>query len=137
MYPTKEQILEKDPKIPKIVNEIVLSWKKEFFRDWKNQSKEVKIERLKCLILSINIIAYPTKPWPAIKNGLRYCYSPTDFTIYQDEKRPSIISTLHELSHHLYGDSELQACRWSIYLFRTCFPESYKNLKWKNHLLIK
>jgi len=136
-YPTKEQILEKDPAIKQFTIEVVLSWKKEFFKDWKNTPNEVKLERLKYLILGILAIAYSNKPWLNIREGNSYYYLPTTYEIYQDKNKPSIISALHELSHHLYGPSELKACRWSIYIFRTCFPEMYKKLQWKNHLLIK
>lgn len=137
MYPTKEQILKKDPHIKMFVKEIILCWKKENTKDWRSIPNEGKIERLKYLILGIMTICYPSKKWPHIIDSNAYYYVPTAFEIHQDVNKPSIISALHELGHHLYGPSELKACRWSIYLFRTCFPEMYKKLKWSNHLLIK
>lgn len=136
-YPTKEQILNKDPPIRQFVKEVVLSWKKDLFKDWKNAPNEVKLERLKYLILAISYIAYGNKVIPNVHNGDSYYYKPRLYEIYQDQNNPSIISALHELSHHLNGKSELTACRWSIYIFRTCFPETYKKLKWKGHLLVK
>lgn len=64
-----------------------------------------------------------------------YAYRPSDQTIMLDHNRPSIISALHELGHHLYGDSELQACRFSVWLFKEAFPKSYAKLRWEGHML--
>lgn len=47
----------------------------------------------------------------------------------------SILSTLHELGHHLFGASELDACRFSVWLFRAAFPNAYDQLEWDGHTL--
>ena len=39
----------------------------------------------------------------------------------------SVITFLHEFGHAL-GYGEREACRWSINLFRKCFPQQYSNL---------
>ena len=72
-----------------------------------------------------------------IKTTTEYQYNPRTRTIYHNKNNPSIISSLHELAHHLYGEDELIACKWSINLFRTAFPKSYAKLECENHLLIK
>lgn len=47
----------------------------------------------------------------------------------------SLLTLLHELGHHFYGESELQACRFSVWLFRAAFPRSYAKLEWDGHTL--
>lgn len=64
-----------------------------------------------------------------------YTYNPSNKTIYLDHHHPSVISTLHELGHHLYGESELLACRFSVWLFKEGFPRDYAKLKWNGHML--
>ena len=49
--------------------------------------------------------------------------------------KPSIISALHEYGHHLLGSDELQACIFSISLFRIVFPKAYEKLNWNGHML--
>lgn len=51
------------------------------------------------------------------------------------QKPLSLITLLHELGHHFYGESELQACRFSVWLFREAFPKSYAKLEWDGHVL--
>jgi hypothetical protein len=51
--------------------------------------------------------------------------------------RPSVITALHEVSHHLNGESEHVACAWSLRLFRDCFPRSWGRLKFDRHMAIK
>ena len=134
-YPTKEQILEKEPKIREETFEIIMSWKNEFLKDWKDTPNDVKFQRLATLIIAISLIGYGRLP--IVRKGDRDCYVPKEFCIYLNKNKPSILSALHETAHVLHGSSELTACRWSIYLFRTCFPGLYKKLKWKGHLLVK
>ena len=74
---------------------------------------------------------------PIITEDTEYFYDSKNKTIHIDIHKISIISGLHELAHHLYGKSELKACRWSVWLFKICFPQQYKKLKWSNHLLVK
>jgi len=51
------------------------------------------------------------------------------------KKTLSLLTLLHELGHHFYGDSELLACRFSVWLFREAFPKSYAKLEWDGHVL--
>jgi hypothetical protein len=51
--------------------------------------------------------------------------------------KPSIITTLHETGHCLFGKSELLACVWSYQIFKAVFPGDLKKLKWKGHMLVK
>lgn len=134
-YPTKELIFAKDPLISKETIEIVMTWKNEFLKDWKKTPNDEKFQRLATLIIAISLIGYGRLP--IVRKGERDCYVPKEFCIYLNKDKPSIITALHETAHFLHGSSELTACRWSIYLFRTCFPGLYSKLSWKGHLLIK
>jgi hypothetical protein len=47
----------------------------------------------------------------------------------------SVLTYLHEFRHALGGD-ERQACRWSINLFRRCFPRSFARCRTVGHMLV-
>jgi len=46
----------------------------------------------------------------------------------------SVVTFLHEFAHAL-GRDERGACRWSINLFRSVFPEQYARLRADGHTL--
>ena len=48
----------------------------------------------------------------------------------------SVVTFLHEFAHAL-GHGEREACRWSINLFRRCFPRQYSRLVHVGHLLVR
>ena len=134
-YPTKEEILSKTPRIKEKTFLIIKTWKEEEFKNWKDKTNEEKFEKLKKLISYISILGYEQQP--NIEQGIIDCYCPNKKTIYLNKDNPSILTALHETSHFLHGKSELTACRWSIHLFKTCFPKLFNNLKWEGHMLIK
>jgi hypothetical protein len=135
MYPTKEKILKTKPIINQKTIEITKTWKKLALPNWKKDINWTKYHKLEMLIITLS--ETNNKEPPTITADTSYFYNPNNKTIHIDLNNTSIISSLHELAHHLYGPSELKACRWSIWLFITCFPLLYKKLKWSNHLLIK
>lgn len=47
----------------------------------------------------------------------------------------SVVTFLHEWGHRLHGRSEREACRWSINLFRECFPRSFARCRFEGHML--
>ena len=49
--------------------------------------------------------------------------------------RLSVVTFLHEFAH-ARGMDERRACRWSINLFRRCFPGHYARLLHRGHTLI-
>ena len=135
-YPTKEEILAKEPNIREEVIEITNIWKKSSFSNWKKQTKEQKLENLQTLVLAIATISYNKTPI-IITDHNQYCFKPLKKTIYFDSNNPSIISALHELGHFLFGPNELKTCQFSVWIFIKCFPKQYSKLRWQNHLLIK
>ena len=50
--------------------------------------------------------------------------------------RLSVVTYLHEFAHAM-GMDERDACRWSINLFRRCFPKEYSRLIHVGHTLIQ
>jgi hypothetical protein len=64
-----------------------------------------------------------------------YAYDPWNCTILLDHNHPSLISALHEFGHYLHGESELEACQFSVWLFKEVFPRSYEKLSWDKHML--
>ena len=48
----------------------------------------------------------------------------------------SVVTFLHEFAHAL-GFDEQAACRWSINLFRRCFPRQYSRLIHVGHTLVR
>ncbi|MCH8015076.1 MAG: hypothetical protein IH917_00450, partial [Acidobacteria bacterium] len=48
----------------------------------------------------------------------------------------SVVTLLHEFDHAL-GKDEVDACRWSINLFRRCFPRQFSKLVPRGHTLIR
>lgn len=74
-------------------------------------------------------------PTPAVESlpGVPDCYMPGSGMINLTP-RLSVVSFLHEFAHHLDrcrrgrtggGGGERFACRWSINMFRRCFPRSF------------
>lgn len=64
-----------------------------------------------------------------------YAYNFQDNEIMLDHNHASVVSTLHEFGHYLMGDSELEACRFSVWLFAEAFPGSYAKLHFDGHML--
>lgn len=48
----------------------------------------------------------------------------------------SVVTYLHEFAH-ARGMGERAACRWSINLFRRCFPRQYAKLAHEGHTLVR
>lgn len=132
MYPTKEEILSKKIVYSKKTIEKIEDWKKENWTNWKKLNNPNKILKLCKLISSLT---NERKGVNINHEGKYYCYSPNEAVIQLDMENPSVISTLHEVAHHFYGASELQACRWSIGLFEKVFPTDFKKLHFDGHML--
>jgi hypothetical protein len=131
-YPTRQEILKSPPKFPPEVINYINYWKNSI---WP-QGVTTKQQKGWISLLLLEISLLYKKPFKKIKCGPSYKYSPATKTICLGPK-PSIISSLHELGHHLYGASELEACKFSVHLFKEAFPKSFEKLTWKGHTLVK
>jgi hypothetical protein len=63
----------------------------------------------------------------------RSCYVPASNTIIL-RGRLSVVTALHEFGHAL-GKDEREACRWSVNLFRKCFPQSWRRAQFDGHMI--
>lgn len=134
-YPSREEIMitpfQLDPELVKKLAE----WRdNEYKKNWKVSDKDGKGILLARLV---NMLNSDSTNQVKVKYDYQFYYQPETQTIYLDRNNPSIVSTLHEYAHHILGVSELDACRFSVWLFKECFPEAFQKLKWKGHMLIK
>jgi len=135
-YPSRKEIESTSIEINPKTIQAIKKWKKEFYTKWHHNTNEAKINKLNSLIYYIQKSEKNIQPLKT-RIGTEYKYDPDKKVIYHNLEKPSIISTLHELAHHVFGESELVACTWSIQAFKKSFPNSFSKLKWENHLLVK
>lgn len=137
-YPTREEILAYRPNAPPQILDYVLAWKADIWlplgRTKSNPSKFIAIQSL--ILWIAGFYASPVR--------VKYCPNDPRGPCYEiKEKRiiltdpPSIISGLHELGHHLFGLSELDACGFAVHLFKDAFPKAFAKLDWNGHMLVK
>lgn len=135
-YPTKEEIMDHEIKYKEETIKVITLWKKDSWKEAKKGSLREKFESLKLILNKlaeiyekpVNIEFAPEKP--------SCCYMPV-FRLISINSSCSIISSFHELAHHLFGSNEKRACRWSVWLFKKTFNKAFEKLIWQNHLLIK
>lgn len=133
-YPTKKQILKRPrPKFPPGLLSVITFWKRFFYKNWNKETVDNKFALL--TTLAVLICDFYQKNPVEIIQGRPTRYIAKDNYIILTE--PSIISLLHELAHHLFGKSELQACRWSVWLYQLRFRKDYQKLVWQEHMLVK
>lgn len=129
-YPTKEEILTCAASPSKDDIELLRFWKSNWNKIWiaSKITNHGLVDLIALFIKSDTIIT---------RTGKTYCYVPRVKVIQINVDRPSIISTLHEIGHAKFGNSELQACAWSVKLFKEVFPKAYAKLEWHSHMLKK
>ncbi len=137
IYPTQKEIMSRpQPTYHKDIIICIQRWKKDSYKGWKDMPKNKKVGNLIKLMYSLNKIKTPDKKL-SVLFGDCYTYTPSKTALTIDINNPSIISCLHELAHHFYGDSETTATRWSVWLFKKSFKKSWENLSFINHKLVK
>ena len=80
------------------------------------------------------LLAFGRLDGSSSSSGASY-YVPRDHRIVIVGKL-SVVTYLHEFAHAL-GFDERKACRWSINLFRKCFPRQFSRLIHVGHMLIR
>lgn len=142
MYPTKEEILATEITFDQALLTILEQWKEIYYtkgkwaEDIKNSKGMSRTKENKIVLLVLELAKYYDCPVRiSVQKDVMDCYDPKKKTIHLNKDRISIITTLHEFAHHLYGSSELEACRWSIQLFKKTFPQAYAKLIWDGHML--
>lgn len=136
-YPTPEEIMADPPKHKPAVIAFLKEWKRTAWKDARAAGTEgAKYNALSILVRGIAEI-YRRPVEVGINTELpSACYVPMQNKIVFNS-RLSVITALHELSHHLFGTSEKKACRWSVHLFKKVFPRAFAQLEWRGHLLVK
>lgn len=134
VYPTREEILAERPMYRWGLFKVLSDWKREFYKHWSNQSDEDKREGLQVLAGMICRL-YRAPDTPTIYFGEADGYVFAEGTIWLT--KPSIITMLHELGHHLFGQSELHACRFSVWIYQLRFGSAMSKLIWQGHRLIE
>ncbi len=132
-YPTKEEILARPLLFKRETLLAVKAWKVEHFDgQWGTKTLEQKLASL-CALVDILDGGRRTV---RVTIGDHYSYWPDLRMIMLDGGRPSILSTIHEMGHHVRGHSELEACRYSVFMFQKVFPRQYARLTWQEHMLV-
>ena len=134
-YPTQSEILELIEEPQAVFVDCIETWKRMHYdKVWRSLSVSDKFDSLAELARSVSNAG--GKQLEDVVYGSVWAYNPVDRIVIMGEK-PSIISTLHEVGHHLLGESETNACVFSISIFKTCFPKAYEALEWNGHMLMK
>lgn len=126
-YPTAKEIMDPPVLFNDKALEEMMAWKLRFFPNWNQKKKEEQLEALSCLVKKLCVV-YEVNV-SVNKYGDQFCFSPGDNIIHLDKENPSIISTLHEFRHRVNGPDEKSACRWSVQLFKRCFPGAFERLE--------
>lgn len=138
-YPSRQEIVDRMETIDVFDGIAPLTlWKDAYYdKKWKELSVPIKVEKLVQLAYRIYYEILPTKDVKVlyIKVADRYAFHPGTNTIIVDKNRASIISLLHEVGHAIFGESELEACAFSIKLFAKVFTKEYAKLEWHGHML--
>lgn len=137
-YPTPEEIMSTDVEFDDATLRTTEAWKVEVWYPARQASDEHRFEALKALIMRLaNDLGNPLtavrwEPDEPLKLG--GSYADGTVTLYG---KPSVITALHELGHHITGRGEADACAWSVHLFRLTFPRAFEKLSWNGHRLLE
>lgn len=138
-YPSATEILRKNHKHRPTVIKAVKAWKREVWYPARAGDHEARFKAIEELVVRLAKDFYdkPVKVvWkPDAVNSSSF-YTPKNETITICGE-PSIVTALHELAHHLFGESEDKACKWSVHLFRKTFPKAFGELHFSGHMLTR
>jgi hypothetical protein len=137
-YPeTVIEVLDDDVSYPDGVIEAVQAFAQA--GPWRDfiKSRKRKFQRLNCELARACNKPEPTLMFRNLDGGSSgaSCYMPQEHRIVLTG-RLSVVTYLHEFAHSL-GLDEREACRWSINLFRRCFPRQCARLIHVGHTLIR
>ena len=138
-YPSKQEIVDRMEHID-VTRYLpaVRNWKDMHYVGlWRNKTIEEKMKSLE----SLAYMTYYHQNNPSelktmiIHYADRYALHIPTHTILLNQNNPSILSTLHETGHAINGESEIEACAFSVKLFAKIFPKEYSRLEWHGHML--
>ena len=110
---------------------------REFARSkpWRGShtARVVKFQTLHRALSNAYAIVQPELRFEPLNRGSSYYQPGTNAIVLCG--RLSVVTYLHEFGH-ARGFDERQTCRWSINLFRRCFPRSYASCRHDGHMLV-
>ena len=131
---TIAEILDDQMRFRRTTIQVVLRFKRS--RPWRGsvaerQAKFLRFHRNLCRIYG----KQTTLEFGALDGGCsdRSYYSPVEDAITL-VGRLSVVTYLHEFAHAL-GRNERGACRWSVNLFKQCFPRQFARCRAEGHML--
>jgi hypothetical protein len=130
IYPSKEEVLD-------AVNNMV------FDKNMKILSKKLWLTKAHIdnhgkrlyYFLGLLLLDNPVFSFTKIDFGTKYYYDSKHDILGIDENNPSLVSTLHEMCHKLYGHDELTAQSKAVAIFKKVFPEVYDKCHFEGHML--
>ncbi len=130
-YPKTVSEVLADVKYPRLVLAAVRTYAK--MRPWAGTRAE-RLAKMRWLLKGLATALGVAEPRLKAERRGGSCYDRGTATIYLCG-RLSVTTLLHEFGHHLLGTDERAVCRWSVNLFRRCFPRQYAKLRHEGHLL--
>jgi hypothetical protein len=135
-YPNQEEITSPSISYKTATIMAVKGWRNNTWKTAKSGDEATKITALQGLVTALNTVYTKTVSLVLDTEAPQGAhYHPESNTIHLN--KPSIITTLHEYAHALFGTSEKKACRWSVQLFAKVWPKSFANLEWNGHMLVR
>jgi hypothetical protein len=138
-YPaTVQEVLDPAPRFERLALRAVRAFARS--KPWRGtmEERKDKFRRLNRELAGAYGIAEPRLAFQGVEAGSTSGlsnYRPAVHTITLIGKL-SVVTYLHEFAH-ARGADERQACRWSINLFRRCFPRSFARCRPVGHTLVR
>ena len=138
-YPSRQEVIDRMAKMNvQKYTQGLENWKTQHYSpQWKRKSTKEKMVALEALVYAIYYKQDKPEDLVAIyvKMTDRYALHVKTNTILLNDERASILSTLHEVGHAIFGEPEVDACAFSVKLFAKVFPKEYSKLTWHGHMM--
>lgn len=116
--------------------EAVMSWKRSVWKAARRRGKDERRAAVLGLVRGLSrALGRPCRAVPCHGSLGKGLYLPRYRTVMLSGD--SIVTALHETAHHLFGPDEETAVRWSVSLFRECFPKAFRELETEGHMLVR
>jgi hypothetical protein len=133
-YPTDPaQIIDMTAKYPGQVLRTVKAFART--KPWQgmDEEKKAKFEALLAGLAAYYGIEYPSlRLIPGLRCAGNYSRTQNEITL----GKWSVVTLFHEFCH-ARGMVETEACKWSVNLFRRCFPRSWENCELVGHMVVR
>lgn len=133
-YPnTVRSVLRHRMKYDKLAVAVTRAYAK--MKPWRG-SRKVRINKMWWLVVGLSAVyGVPAPQLRFEKRSQRSSSYNPDTDEITIRGKLSVVTLLHDFGHHLLGRDEVKVCKWSINLFRKCFPRSYRKCQHVGHTL--